>query len=51
MAAAWDDWDLTLEWMRVRFEMPVEGNFETSFVGLLAVREALALPGAVDKLR
>ena len=48
--AAWEDFDQTLEWMRVIFEMPLEGNFESSFVGLLSVREALALPGALERV-
>eukprot|EP00959_Pyramimonas_sp_CCMP1952_P358929 7515694-Pyramimonas_sp.AAC.1 len=49
--AAWGDWHQTLDWLRVCFEMPVEGNFETSFEGLLGLREALALPGAFGRLR
>ena len=43
--AAWDDLDQTLERMRVVFEMPVEGHFESSFVGLLSARGARAVRG------
>eukprot|EP00959_Pyramimonas_sp_CCMP1952_P197391 4127964-Pyramimonas_sp.AAC.1 len=31
--------------------MPVEGNFKTSFEGLLGLREALALPRALGRPR
>ena len=49
--AAWLEWDGTLEWLRVLFELPEGGSFQSSFEGLLTPREVLALPGMTKKLR
>ena len=48
---AWQGWDETLNLMRIWFEAPYEGSFESSLENLLSTRELLALPGREGRLR
>ena len=53
VALAWDEWDQTLELLRVLFDAPEawSSTFEASFISCLGPRERLALPGAAARTR
>ena len=53
IALAWDEWDQTLELLRVLFDAPAAwaSTFEASFASCLGPRERLALPGAAARTR
>ncbi|CAK9068985.1 unnamed protein product, partial [Durusdinium trenchii] len=49
--SAWRCWDETLALLRLWFETPYEGSFESSMESMLSTRELLALPGMSSRLR
>jgi len=53
VATAWEEWDDTLELLRVMVEDPSQwqANFTSAFTSALTLRERLAAPGAEDRVR
>ena len=50
-ARAWRCWDEMLALLRLWFETPYEGTFESTMESMLTTRELLALPGMRERLR
>ena len=50
-ARAWRCWDEMLALLRLWFETPYEGTFESTMESMLTTRQLLALPGMRERLR